>query len=347
MDIGNQIKALRLRRGVTQDSLAQQLNVTPQAVSKWERGESVPDVALLPELSAYFGVSIDELFALSDETHMTRIENMLNDVRFIESADAESERRFLIGKAQREPENSEPFELLSELELHLADEHNARASEYAKEALRRNPDSSRGYYSMVHAAGGRHVDLRNGLHCELISELKARLREHPEVAHIHVWLIAELLDDRRFEEARQYCAEMEARFGSARYPGLYATGFRIRLALAENDTAAARALWEKLDAENPRDWSIQHDVGDFKTLAGEYASAKESYRRAIELQSAPRYTDPVDSLAKVCEMDGDLAGAAEARRLELEILADDWHVDFGEGVDRIRRDIARLEAMQT
>ncbi|MBO4914453.1 MAG: helix-turn-helix transcriptional regulator, partial [Oscillospiraceae bacterium] len=80
MDIGNQIKALRLRKGMTQDALARQFGVTPQAVSKWERGESVPDIALLPELSACFGVSIDELFAISDETHMTRIENMLNDV---------------------------------------------------------------------------------------------------------------------------------------------------------------------------------------------------------------------------------------------------------------------------
>ena len=40
MEIGNQIKALRLRRGTTQESLAQHLGVTAQAVSKWERGVS-------------------------------------------------------------------------------------------------------------------------------------------------------------------------------------------------------------------------------------------------------------------------------------------------------------------
>ena len=39
MEIGNQIKALRLRRGTTQEALAQHLGVTAQAVSKWERGE--------------------------------------------------------------------------------------------------------------------------------------------------------------------------------------------------------------------------------------------------------------------------------------------------------------------
>lgn len=37
MEFGNKIRALRLQRGVTQEALAEQLNVTPQAVSKWER----------------------------------------------------------------------------------------------------------------------------------------------------------------------------------------------------------------------------------------------------------------------------------------------------------------------
>ena len=70
MEIGNQIKAMRLRRGITQEQMANHFGVTPQAVSKWERGVATPDISLLPDLSAYFGVTIDELFALSDETRM-------------------------------------------------------------------------------------------------------------------------------------------------------------------------------------------------------------------------------------------------------------------------------------
>lgn len=41
MNIGNQIKALRLRRGVTQEALAQHFGITSQAVSKWECGDSL------------------------------------------------------------------------------------------------------------------------------------------------------------------------------------------------------------------------------------------------------------------------------------------------------------------
>ena len=74
MEIGNQIKALRIRKGATQKQMAQHFGITEQAISKWENNASVPDIAMLPDLSAYFGVSIDELFALSDETRMERIQ---------------------------------------------------------------------------------------------------------------------------------------------------------------------------------------------------------------------------------------------------------------------------------
>ena len=175
MNIGNQIKTLRLRRGVTQEALAQHFGITAQAVSKWECGASVPDIGMLPGLSAYFGVSIDELFALSDDVHMERIQNMIWDVRFLNSADAENERQFLLEKARREPGNSEPHEMLANLELHLAEGHNARAEEYALEAMARNPRSGRGFAALSHAMGGKHVDPRNNTHNKLISHYKKHL----------------------------------------------------------------------------------------------------------------------------------------------------------------------------
>jgi len=342
MDIGNQIKALRLRRGVTQDALAQHLGITAQSVSKWECGASAPDIALLPELSAYFGVSIDELFAMSDEKRMERIQNMLWDVRFIDSADIENERRFLLDKLEREPYQSKAAELLAKLELHLAEEHKVRAEEFARESLRREPDSYWGYTALCRAMGGKDVDLRGNLHNALISELKERIAAHPKGRQAYGWLIAQLIEDRRFEEARRYCDKMERELGDA-LPAQFAAGFRIKLAIAENDLSAARSMWEALLESYPDDWSVRHDVGDYQTLAGDYAAAKESYRRAVSLMDAPRYTDPVDSLAKVCETDGDYAGAIEARRLELDILEKDWNVATGEEIDRIKREIARLE----
>ncbi|MDR0916109.1 MAG: helix-turn-helix domain-containing protein [Oscillospiraceae bacterium] len=58
---GENLKKLRRARDLTQEDLARFLNVTFQAVSKWERGETTPDIAVLPSIARYFGVTTDEL----------------------------------------------------------------------------------------------------------------------------------------------------------------------------------------------------------------------------------------------------------------------------------------------
>lgn len=58
------IADLRKRAGMTQQELADRLGVTYQSVSKWENYVSMPDIALLPELSRIFGVSVDEILGL-------------------------------------------------------------------------------------------------------------------------------------------------------------------------------------------------------------------------------------------------------------------------------------------
>ena len=78
MDIGNKIKQLRAKSGITQEQLANKLGISPQSVSKWETGVSMPDIALLPALSGELGVSIDELFDLTNEQKLHRIERRMD-----------------------------------------------------------------------------------------------------------------------------------------------------------------------------------------------------------------------------------------------------------------------------
>jgi transcriptional regulator with XRE-family HTH domain len=61
--LGANIVAYRKRSGLTQAKLAEQLNYSDKAVSKWERGESMPDVLTLVQLAELFEISIDELLA--------------------------------------------------------------------------------------------------------------------------------------------------------------------------------------------------------------------------------------------------------------------------------------------
>lgn len=60
--ISGNIVRLRKQLGLTQEQLAGRLGVTYQAVSKWENGQSCPDIMLIPMLADLFGITIDELF---------------------------------------------------------------------------------------------------------------------------------------------------------------------------------------------------------------------------------------------------------------------------------------------
>lgn len=60
-ELGRRIASLRKEKGYTQEKISALLNVTPQAISKWEQGNAFPDTLLLPPLSRLLGVSIDYL----------------------------------------------------------------------------------------------------------------------------------------------------------------------------------------------------------------------------------------------------------------------------------------------
>ena len=66
--IGKTIRRLRKERGFTQEELAERLNITSQAVSKWESESGMPDISQIVPLASVFGVSTDVLFGLDTTT---------------------------------------------------------------------------------------------------------------------------------------------------------------------------------------------------------------------------------------------------------------------------------------
>lgn len=71
MTLGNRIGQYRRKLGLTQEALAQRLEVTNQAVSKWESDACCPDITLLPKLADIFGITMDELFGRAAEALRT------------------------------------------------------------------------------------------------------------------------------------------------------------------------------------------------------------------------------------------------------------------------------------
>ena len=337
MEIGNQIKSLRLRRGITQDVLAQHLGVTAQAVSKWERGAATPDIGMLPDISAYFGVTIDELFSLSDDTRMERIRNMLWDDRYFDPAEVESTREFLLNKGRREPENGIVFEYLAEMENHLAHEHNEKAEEYAKEALRRNPDLQGAHSELNIAMHGVIPDWNARNHYLQINFYQEHIQKHPDDRRAYMWIMDQLIDDYRLEEAASYCDRFAQIDHSYRVP-LY----RGMIAWQRGEREAAFSIWTEMEAIFPEEWCVYHHIGDYLVRAGRYEEGMAYYRKAMDVQKAPPMLDPLQAMAQLCEIRGDIPGALAVRREEADRIAYQWNIS-GEELDMVLRDIQRLE----
>jgi transcriptional regulator with XRE-family HTH domain len=79
LKIGEKIKELRKAQDVTQEKLADYLNISYQAVSKWENGLALPDITLIPALAGFFGVSADYLLGIDTEYSDKVIENVLGE----------------------------------------------------------------------------------------------------------------------------------------------------------------------------------------------------------------------------------------------------------------------------
>ena len=61
MNLGEKIKERRKQAGLSQEQLAERLNVSRQAITKWETNKGIPDIANLIAISDEFGLSLDEL----------------------------------------------------------------------------------------------------------------------------------------------------------------------------------------------------------------------------------------------------------------------------------------------
>lgn len=345
MEIGKQIKELRTQRGVTQETVADALGVSPQTVSKWETGATMPDISLLPALSAYFGVSIDELFALTDETRMERIQNMLDTQWEVENAVMEQEAAFLLEKARREPKSSRAWSLLAYLENHRADACKRRAARYAKESLSRRADDGDALWELARATGlmGPYWELADS-HRAVIDYLRSFLEQNPEREMAYWWLIDALLADCRFGEAMEVCDRLaELDVSRLKYP-YRISDYRGLITWKSGDREGALRIWKEMVSGLPEDndgWGV---YAERYAMTGDFSSAAAITLRCGEHAAAPRPTWPWEQGAYYQELAGDIPGAIASLEKLLEIRRTDHGISGGAGTEAYRREIDRLRA---
>ena len=346
MEIGNQIKNLRAQRGLTQETVAAQLGVTAQAVSKWETGAAAPDISLLPAISAYFGVTIDELFALTDEQRCERIESMLGSQREVEAPILDREAAFLLEKARREPKSARVWSLLAYLENHRGDAAKRKAAEYARESLSREAHNNAALWELARATGleGPYWELADS-HRAVIDYLKDFIAENPDVEHAYWWLMDALLDDSRFAEASQVCEQLSRLDGSKLTDPIRVPDYQGLIAWKSGDRETALKIWGDMVRDLPEDdaygWGVY--AQDY-AMTGDYAQAARITLRCGEHMAPPRSTWPWEQGAYFQELAGDTEGAAASLEKLLEIRRADHNITTGAGNEAYLAEIDRLRA---
>lgn len=339
LDFGGRIKTLRLSKSMTQEQLAQRLRVSPQAVSKWENGVTLPDIQLLPELSILLGTSIDALFSMTDDKRMERIDNMLWDQRFLSREEFEAEECFLKDKCLEPDAQARATLLLAELYCKRAREYRELASPLARKALELLPDYEKAAHTaLFEAEGGVFPDWNDVNHHRTIEFYKDFIARHPSQRRAYLWLLDLLIDDGRCEEARAYLAEAD-RLETSYHSDLY----RGMILEKEGRLEEAAACWEGMTQKDPDNWQSWFARADRLAKRCAYPEAIALYEKALALSPRPRFTDPVNAIAQLYEIQGQYEKAVEFYQKEIEIVRQDWNETQGEAIDEPLRNIARLK----
>ncbi len=339
LDFGGKIKTLRLSKSMTQEQLAQRLRVSPQAVSKWENGVTLPDIQLLPELSILLGTSIDALFSMTDDKRMERIENMLWDQRFLSREEFETEERFLKDKCLEPDAQARATLLLAELYCKRAREYRELASPLARKAIGLLPEYDKAAHTaLFEAEGGVFPDWNAVNHHRTIAFYQDFITRHPGQRRSYLWLLDLLIDDGRCPEARKYLEKMN-RLGESYHSDLY-LGMILE---KEGKPEEAAACWERMTQKDPDNWQSWFARADRLAKRCAYPEAIALYEKALALSPRPRFTDPVNAIAQLYEIQGQYEKAVEFYQKEIEIVREDWNETQGEAIDEPLRNIARLK----
>ena len=339
MEMGKEIRRLRMDRGLTQEALANALNVTAQSVSKWECGTSVPDVQLLPEIAVYFGVSIDQLFAMDPEQQMERIENRIYDRGMFDEAEERQLEKQLNAFAENPAYKGRAELMLTKLYNNQAEQYRLLAVEHGKIAVEETKGDRDAVSELANAWGSYIPDWGSRNHHALIEWYADYCRENTDNRAAHMWLLDNLIADRRLTEARVWIKKLAAIDDTFRVPM-----YRYLIAEAAGEKEEAEAQIKALESMAETEWCCAFTLGDIFTQRQEYDRAIEWYRKGQEIQPSPKFIDSAGSIAHIYEILGDKEGAIAAYREELRLMKEDWGIISGEEHEEVVRAIQRLQA---
>ena len=326
MDIGNKIKQLRQKANLTQEQLGDSLGISAKSVSKWENSITMPDISLLPLLSSELGVTIDELFDLTTEQKLQRIEKRMDiEAELSDSVFSDSET-LLLEQLDHTADRRKVLSLLARLYHHRAESYLGKVSRYAREAILLSPEVKDCQWLLQKANGADAWDWNCSNHTDVINFYKTVIDSDtgtPKTPLPYYYLIDNLLADHRTKEARSYLETVKTL--PAHRPFLIPV-YRAHIALAEYDAQSADRIMEEALQEFSDDPGFLFETAQYHARKCEYDKAIAYYERAwaLEEDQKPRFTDELDGIATVYEILGDTAKAVETVDRKIACLREEW-----------------------
>ena len=324
MELGLKIKELRIKHGLTQDDLASKLGVSFQTISKWENLVTMPDVALLPEISEAFGVTIDELFDLSVEQKMNRIESKMEleeEFKYSEFCEIEE---FLKNHIADDEYKYRSTALLAYLYTHRLMSDSKKIKKYAKEAILLDPTKKECQWMI--GKTGNYVcwdwDMDN--HTEAINFYKEVVAEAPDGGLGYCYLIDNLIADHRVEEASKYLEKYEKlRPDNIALISAYKAG----IALAKYNEKEADMIMANLEKEHIEEDGCLFEIAQYYAKKGQFTKAISYYELSFEkTKRRPRYTDELLSIIDIYDILGDYQKEVETYDRLIDCYKNEWNM---------------------
>ena len=339
MELGNKIKTLRLKAGLTQEKLADELNVSFQTVSKWENNVCAPDISMLPKLSVFFGVTIDELFNLTNTQKLSRIENMLDMEHelphntFVETID------FLKEQLDVHEDKGKIYGMIAHVYHHRVVSDCDKVAVYAKKAMREKPEVKDCQWLLDKAEGAVIADWNFANHLKTIRFFKEKVDKFPEIARNYLYLMDNLLGDNRTEETQKYLDVYRNLEGHKDYLVPY---YEALIATAEHNMILAEQKMEEIKTCYPENEGAMFVIADYYASQCRYDEAIEYYEKCYEIDEKPRYYDPLHGIALIYEIQDNYEKAVNTYDRILQNLKEEWNFSEGEPVNVILKEKQRL-----
>ena len=348
MEIGQKIKQLRHKCCLTQEQLASRLNISTQSVSKWETGITMPDISLLPALAGELGVTIDEIFDLTVNQKLHRIEKRLELDDELETSVFYEYAEFLNVQLQEHNDKTKIVSLLAHLYHHRILSDSRKVSQYAREAILLAPEIKDCQWLLQKTEGANAWDWNVSNHTAVINFYKTVIESDtitPQTPLPYYEIMDNLIADHRATEAEKYLTIYQTL--PAHKPFLVPI-YKAHIALAEYNLQKADAIMQEALKDFSNDGGFIFETAQFYAKTCRYKQAIEYYELSWQLEekSKPRFTDALHGIAIIYEILGEYQKAIETYDRMIACVKDEWGYNNEDAavidVERLKQRVQKL-----